>query len=360
MAGPLISNSVYDMVSWAKMRAPNGDASQIAELLNQSNEMVNDMVWIEGNLPTGCRITQTTGLPITYNRQFNEPVQVSRGQTAQFDESCAIFENWAETDLDILKLWADQGTFLFHQVLRAMESITQSFSQCFWYGDTQVNPKQFLGMTPRYASTSNATAASAMNVISGGGVSSANASIWLLTQSPTSMHGIFPKGSASGIARDSDPEATVYGTNATSGATSGGGLGGTRLKVHQDRVQWKAGIALWDWRWCARGCNIDVNNLTAENAAADLVKMMVKLLYCMPSLNTPAVTSGNPMTSFAVPGRQSFYMNRTLRQMLHIQALNKASNQITFEEIAGQKVLVFQGIPIRNSDQLLNTEAAVS
>lgn len=360
MAGPLVSNAVYDLVSWAKMRAPNGDASMVAQLLNQSNEMVNDILWLEGNLPTGCRITQTVGLPTTYTRQLNQPVQVSRGQKAQVDESCAIHEGWGETDQDVLTLWADQGQFLFHQSLDHMESMTQLFSQNFWYGDTQSDPTKFLGMAPRYSTTSAATAAVGQNVISGGGASSANASVWLLTFAPTALHGIFPKGSAAGITHNIYPDQVVSGTNATSGATSGAGLGGTRMRVHQEQWQWKAGLALWDWRWCARGCNIDTNNLVAENAAADLVKMMVSMMYLVPSINKPASTTGNPMTSLAIPGKQAFYMNRTLRKMLHIQILNKASNQLTFEDVDGEKVMTLQGVPIRNSDQLLNTEATIS
>ena len=128
---------------------------------------------------------------------------------------------------------------------------------------------------------------------------------------------------------------------------------------HQERWQWKAGLALWDWRWCVRACNIDVSNLTTESGAADLIKTMIKMMYRVPSICTPPSTTGNPMTSLAIPGRQSFYCNRTVREMLHIQLLNKTSNQLTFETFDGKKVMTFLGIPIRNSDQLLSTEARV-
>ena len=78
---------VYDLVSWAKTRDPDLKTAMIAELLNQSNEQVQDLVWLEGNLPTGHRITQRTGLPTTYTRQINAPVAVSRGQTAPVPSS---------------------------------------------------------------------------------------------------------------------------------------------------------------------------------------------------------------------------------------------------------------------------------
>ena len=92
MAGTT-ATAVYDLISWAKTRAPDFGPAVIAELLNQSNEAMQDAVVLEGNLPTGHVITQRTGLPTTYTRQLNSPVQVSRGQTAQIQESMAIFSH---------------------------------------------------------------------------------------------------------------------------------------------------------------------------------------------------------------------------------------------------------------------------
>src|SRR4051812_43528167 len=119
----LPSNAVYDLVSWAKTRDPNNQMALIAQLLNQSNEQVQDMVWLEANMPTSHRITQQTALPTTSTRQLNQAVQVSRGQTAQVDEGMAMFETWAEYDKKLLELWGDQGAFLYQQSLGFMESI---------------------------------------------------------------------------------------------------------------------------------------------------------------------------------------------------------------------------------------------
>lgn len=347
------ANAVYDLVSWAKTRNPDFSvAAVIAELLNQSNEMVQDMVWLEANMPTGHRITQRTALPTTYTRQLNQAVQVSRGQTAQVDEGMAIFETWAEYDADLLKLWGDKGAFLYMQSMAYMESITESWAGNFWYGDPSTNATQFLGMAPRYASLTSTTAANAQNVINGGGsTASAQTSLWLVTHAPHALHGIFPQGSAAGIQHFVNSDVVLQGTT---------GVGGTRLRAHQEQWQWKAGLALWDWRWCGRICNIDVANLTNQTGATDLTEAMVDLLYRVPSIATPPSTTGNPMSSIAIPGRQVFYCNRTVRAALHKQMLNKTNNQLTMEDWYGRKVIHFMGIPVRNSDQILNTEAVVS
>jgi len=342
---------VYDLVSWAKTRDPDLKTAMIAELLNQSNEQVQDLVWLEGNLPTGHRITQRTGLPTTYTRQINAPVAVSRGQTAQVDEGAAIFETWAEYDESLLKLWADKGNFLYMQSLAFMESITQKFSNSFIYGDPSVDPTQFLGLAPRYSTVNTSNANNAQNVIDGGGTGGVNTSMYLLTLSPKALYGFFPKGTAAGIIHFSKDEEVIQGTN---------GVGGTRLLGHREMWQWNAGIALEDWRWCGRLCNIDTTNLKNQTGATDLTEGMIDLMYRIPSIATPASTTGNPTSTIAIPGKQIYLCNRTVRAALHKQMLNKTNNQLTMEDWYGRKVLSFMGIPIRNCDQISNAESQIT
>lgn len=344
------ATNVYDLVSWTKGRDPSLKAATIAELLNQSNEQVFDAIWLEGNLPTGHRITQRTGLPVTYTRQLNQAVAVSRGQTAQIDEGLAYFESWGEYDWKLLSLWADKGGFLYQQSLGFMESMTEKWSKTFIYGDPGVDPTQFLGLAPRYSTVNSANAANAVNVIDGGGTSNVNTSLYLVTWAPHALHGFFPKGSASGIQHMSWDDAVIQGTN---------GIGGTRLRGYQEQLTWDAGLALWDWRWCARLCNIDTTNLKNQSGATDLTEGMIDLTYRMPSISTPPSTTGNPTSSIAIPGKQVYYANRTVRAALHKQMLNKTNNQLTMEDWYGRKVMHFMGIPVRNCDQILNTEAQV-
>lgn len=344
------ATNTYDIISWAKTRDPSFKSAMIAELLNQSNEMVQDMVWLEANMPLAHRITQRTGLPTTTTRQINQPTQVSRGQTAQIDEAISLFEAWAEYDNDLLELWGDEGAFLYQQSVGFMESMTEKWARDFWYGDPSVDPSQMLGMAPRYSTINPATAANAQNVLDGGGTGSDNTSIWLITHAPNALHGIFPKGSAAGITHWIKEDQVLQGNTS---------IGGTRMRIHQEQWKWKAGNALWDWRYCVRGCNIDVSNLRNQTGATDLTQMMVRMMYCLPTIATPPSTTGNPVTSLTIPGKLVYYCNRVVRAALHLQMLNKTNNQLTMEDWYGRKVLHFMGIPIRNSDQILLTESAV-
>ena len=61
-----------------------------------------------------------------------------------------------------------------------------------------------------------------------------------------------------------------------------------------------------------------------------------------------------------------FYMNRTLYSMLRVQSLDKSQNALSVTQGLDQfghplrGTLVFDNVPIRLSDQLLLTEAAIS
>ena len=44
----LLSANALTLVDFAKRLDPDGKTSAIAELLNQNNELLNDMLWVEG------------------------------------------------------------------------------------------------------------------------------------------------------------------------------------------------------------------------------------------------------------------------------------------------------------------------
>jgi hypothetical protein len=62
-------------------------------------------------------------------------------------------------------------------------------------------------------------------------------------------------------------------------------------------------------------------------------------------------------------GRPAFYMNRTVHSMLRIQAMNKTATcsprKRASTSSATRQLDLFDGVPLRKVDQLLNTEARV-
>lgn len=343
-----IGTAAVTLADMAKNWDPNGTQARTVELLSQSNEVLPDMLWVEGNLPTGTRTTVRTGLPSASWRLFNQGVQVSKSTTAQFDEQCGMLEAWGEVDVELAKLNGNEAAWRMSENAAHLEAMNQEFVQTLFYGNSGTAPEEFTGLATRYSSLGQ-------NCISGGGSGSDQASIWLIGWGANSVHGIYPKGSQAGLQHIDHGRAVTETVN---------GIGGSRLAVYRDQWIWKCGIAVRDWRYAVRGCNVDISNLTTESSAANLTKLMIKMVHRLP------MTTGGPTNQGFVGVKPAFYVNRTLAQMLDIQRYNVMSGMgtgsqnlggsIGYDMIDGRWTPNFRGIPIRIVDQLLETESTVS
>jgi hypothetical protein len=330
-----LAASVLTLMDWAKRLDPDGKVPTIVELLSQTNEILLDMLFKEGNLPTGERTTVRTGLPTVAWRLLNQGTAPSKSRTAQITEAVGMLEAWSETDKDLAELNGNVNALRLSEAQAFIEAMNQEMASTLFYGNSGTAPEEFTGFSTRYSSLS---ANNAVNIVSGGGSGSDNSSVWLVVWGPNTIFGIFPKGSKAGIMHEDLGLVTVETT---------AGIAGNRMRAYQDHWQWKAGLAVKDWRYAVRIPNIDISALVAKSSAADLTELMIKAINRIPSLSM---------------GRPVFYVNRTVRQQLEIQRRDDviSGGGLTFDNVDGRRVASFNGIPIRVCDALLETEAAVT
>jgi hypothetical protein len=337
-----LSTSNLTLADWAKRTDPEGRVPVIAELLSQSNEILEDCVFKEGNLPTGERVVIRTGLPGVYWRALNQGIPNSKSTTAQVDEACGILEARSEVDKDLAMLNGNTAQFRLSEDVAFLEAMNQTQATTMFYGNPSTDPKQFLGLAPRYSSLSGSN--NAQNVITAGGSGSDNTSIYLVVWGDQTVYCPFPKGSSAGLIHEDLGEQTVYNSD------------GTRLQAYATRYQWKNGLVVKDWRYVVRICNIDISDLMAQattqlpSAATAIIKLMSRALYRIPNMGM---------------GRAAFYMNRTVHSGLAIAALDKSQYVLKVNEGLSQfgmpySWLSFQGVPLRRVDAIVNTEAVVS
>ncbi|MDE5044782.1 major capsid protein [Pseudomonas aeruginosa] len=330
-----IGKTVPTLLDVAKRLNPDGGGIMpIAELLSQENEMLLDMPWYEGNLPTGSRITTRTGLPDVIYRKLNSGVPPSKSTTAQVDEACGILEGRGQVDKDLALLNGNTSAFRLSESKAFIEAMNQTQQRTSFYGNQDVTPEGFTGIAPRFNTVSTATAATAANVIDAGGTGSTNTSIWLIGWGENTVHGIYPKGSQAGLVHNDLGEGDAFDEN------------GNRFRAYMDQYQWKAGIAVKDWRYIVRIANIDVSTLTKNAASgADIIDLMTQALELIQGL-----TGVTPV----------FYVSRRIRSFLRRQTVNKvAASTLTYENVGGKPTLMFGEVPVRRVDAILNTEARV-
>ena len=336
-----LSTSNLTLADWAKRSDPDGRVPIVAELLSQSNEILDDCVFKEGNLPTGERVIIRTGLPSVYFRALNQGIPGSKSTTAQVDEACAILEARSEVDKDLAMLNGNTAQFRLSEDTAFLEAMNQTQAETMFYGNPGTDPKKFLGLAPRYCDLS---ADNAVNILDAGGSGSDNASVYLVVWGDQTVYCPFPKGSKAGLTHEDLGEQTVYNSD------------GTRLQAFATRYQWKNGLVVKDWRYVVRICNIDISDLIgvtgtqANTAATSLTKLMARATYRIPNMGM---------------GRAAFYMNRTVHSGLSIAAMDKSQNVLEIQKGLTQfgqakSYLSFLGTPIRQVDSLINAEARVT
>lgn len=323
-------NTLMDV---ARRLDPNGKIAEISELLAENAEILQEMQFVEGNLPTGNRTTVRTGLPTPTWRMLNYGVPQSKSTTQQIMDSCGMLEGYSRIDVDLADLANNKADFRKSEDMAFLEAFHQTLANVLFYGDTDLTPEKFMGLSPRYDTPSATKTNSGYNMITGGGSGSDNTSIWLVVWGNRKIHGIFPKGSKAGFRHIDD------GIQIVQDAASG------IYKVYQSHFKWDIGLTVRDWRYVVRICNIDVSNLTkAAASGADLVNLLVQAVEIPPDLN----------------GSPAIYCSRTIKSFLRRQIKNTSNVNLTIDTVAGKRVLTFDGIPVRRTDQISEAEATIS
>jgi hypothetical protein len=338
----VLSSTNLTLADWAKRTDPEGRVPVIAELLSQSNEILEDCVFKEGNLPTGERVVIRTGLPAVYWRALNQGIPNSKSTTAQVDEACGILEARSEVDKDLAMLNGNTAQFRLSEDVAFLEAMNQTQATTMFYGNPAIEPKSFLGLAARYSAAPGSSGIG-QNIIEGGGTGSDNTSVYLVVWGDNTVYCPFPKGSSAGLMHEDLGEQTVYDGN-------------NRLQAYATRYQWKNGLVVKDWRYVVRIANIDVSDMAnasgtqASSAATQLIKLMTRALYRVPNMTM---------------GRAAFYMNRTVHGGLSIQAMDRAQNVLSVQQGLSQfgtpySWLSFLGVPCRRVDALINAEARLT
>jgi len=334
-------NSSLTLLDIAKRTDPDGEVPIIAELLSQKNEILIDIPWKEGNLPTGTRNTVRTGLPQAYWKRPNAGNPASKSTTAQLDEAAGIIEAWCVVDFDVANLNGNAQKYRLTEADAFIESMSQQLANQLIYGNSLVNSERFMGLGPRFGSINGAV--NGQNILNALGSGSDNTSVWLVGWGDNTVYGIYPRGTMAGL------QHWDFGDRPWQTSTT---IGAGQIHAYVDLWHWYCGLAVKDWRYVVRCANVDVSDLvngTGTQNAQQLLKLMCRMLARLPSK-----TNVKPI----------FYTNRTVQSILMNQGLDKSQNILNVQQGLTQfgsfAEMTFLGVPIRTNDQILNTESAIS
>lgn len=348
----MATGAPFTLMDLARRTDPSGEASEVAELLSQANEIYDDLVWKEGNTNTGHLFTVRTSIPSGWWRYINQGVPMSKSTTMQGRMTCGMLEDNFTVDRKLLEMAEDENKFRYEEDNAHLEGMSQTVAGQFIYGNATTNPASFTGFEAFYNTVATANAANAVNVFDGGGLNSNNSSLILIGWSPRSLYGVFPKGSTAGLKL----EPLEYTQLAYDSA-------GNPYRAAVTWFRQEAGLCVEDWRWACRLANLDVTSagLGGPNPF-DIFATLSKMVLRLPKMarGVSGVTETDAKSEAGMTVRPAIYANRTVRGFMDIQAIRDKNVLIGPNDYAGNPVDSFRKVPIRVVDQIKSTETRVT
>lgn len=321
---------------------PDDAVTDLGELLTQTNQLWEDMTWVEGNLLTGHRFSIRTGLPAPTWRRLYQGVQPTKSTRAQVTASTGMLEDYSEVDKALVDLNGNTVRFRMQEDAAHVEGFNQTVARSLVYESEDNTPEAITGLMPHYNATPGG-AGVGQNIIDAGGTGTDNASIILIGWAPNTIYGIFPKGSKAGLSVKDHGEVTA---NAKTADGSQNGY----YQAYRTHYRWDLGLVVQDYRYAVRIANIDRSLLGADPTVsgytgANLPNLMFEAMEYLPSMENC---------------RPVFYMDRSIKTKLRQQLPNVVKNStLQIMEVGGKKVDSFQEVPIRRMDQMRADEARV-
>jgi hypothetical protein len=328
-----------DLIDIVKQTDPDGKISTVIELLKQQNPILDDAIAVECNSGTKHTHTIRTGLPSVSWGKLYEGIVQSKSTTQQVDDTTGFLEGLSSIDERVLKLAGDKKAAVrLNEAMSFLEAMNQEMATGLFYHDTATTPDKFKGLSARYNTIGGGGAGN--QVIDATGSGSDNTSIWFVTWGDRFTHLLYPEGTKAGVEREDMGRQRVPDGS------------GNPYYVEEEKFTWHMGVAVKDWRYNARIANIDVSDMQA--GSVDLYKYMRQAYYKLQSRMRRGDAAG---------GRQAIYCNRDVLEALDGLATNGGSSdnfvRLKPMEIEGQEVMTYRGIPIRETDAILNTEDEV-
>lgn len=329
----------------ARVTDPSGKIMPVVNVLTQYHDILDDIPWFEGNLATGHLTTIQTSIATPTRRQLNQGVAPSKSTTGQINDACAILEARNMIDINLAALNGNTKEFRMSQDRPMIAGFGNQLAYDLIYGDAAVTPEAFNGFSTRYFSLGT-TYQTYTQIVDCGGTGSDNTSMWLVCWGDGKVTGRYPKGTQAGLQfKDLGIQEVI--TSTTTFAT---------MRAYVSWMQWLCGLAVHDYRCVVRLANIDVSNLLtasdSSDSSANLLKFMSKAIDLLPP---------------GADGRPVFYANNTVLSMLRVKLMDKGNAHLTLEQLASpvagitrRPTLMFQGIPVRRIDEIVNTESAIT
>lgn len=335
-----VANSITNPTLFDALRekSPGGAALRLIESMRLRIPLMNFVTWQECNSGLYHRISRQRALPAPVRRRTNQGVAATVGHTQQVDEVTTQLADKAVVDEDVVQL--SGPVYRMNQVQMHTMAMHQKFESDLIYGSIGSDPDGIDGLIMRLGGSSTFVVATAQASAPGGGQiidvdgaaasGSDQASILLIGFAPHGVHAIYPGGMSNFL------DHKDYGLQ-----EQGGTDGTNTFPAYVDWWKWNYGLAVEDYEYVARACNIDMSAIS--NTGTNIIDALIDLRHKCRTEDASA--------------RWVFVAPADVTNKLDHQARSGTTNStLSIREFEGIPCVSAFGYPILTCDKMLTTE----
>lgn len=323
-------NSRENLFLAAKM-THNNEIIDVAEVLNETNDVINDAIVQRGNDITSHVVARRTALPTATWVKVGNGWNPSVGLLQQARETIGQLKARYQCPQDVMRLQPNPEKYRMQQERAYIESMGQEFANTLVAGSTTNGPpEEFDGLLARYNTLSTNNAYYVLNNGASLGTGASLTSIWFIQWRPGAAYLIYPRNAEGGGIKKEDK-----GLNLTTGDNS------QNLWAYITEFSWDVGLCIEDTRSVKRLCNISTASATDANTLDEDKVIQVR-------------------NNFKTPGTIYMYCNETIYTQLQILAKDKTNVNWGENNPFGRPQMYFLDMPVRRLDAIATTETLVS
>lgn len=343
------------MVTAARM-TNNNEIMDVAEVLNETIEMVADAHVEQATDITSNMVSRRTALPTPTWTVAGNGWNATTALVQQAVEGIAILHDRYACPEDIMRIQPNPGKYRSQQERPHKEALAQTVENQLIYGGFDQTtgtltpkPERFNGFASRYQNLSSSAdilsgAANPVYVLDNGDSGQTNdTSAWFVQWGPGKVYLIYPRNSTQvGLFTKDEGRQLVSGDNAvaSTSATPGASNPTNMLWSLITEFGWDVGLCIEDGRAVKRLANIDPVKGQANTVDEDNIIQI--------------------LNNYKTMGTVFMYINEQVFTQLRIRAKDKQNVWYDPASPFGQNQLMFDATPIRRSDAILNDEASLT
>ncbi len=341
--------TVRESLVTAARQTANGMIIDVAEVLNETNNVIEDALVQKSTDITSHRVTRRSRLPAVSWVKVGNGWNATVGLTNQAVETIGMMKARFLAPQDVMDIQANPDKYRANQERAYVESMGQELSNTL-FGNVSAGAlspatepaEEFAGFQLRYTSLSTSPTA---YVLSNGHTTddSTNTSIWFIQWALNKVYLITPRNmDGTGLKKEDKGLVYTSGDNAAvSTATPPVYPNPTNsLWAYITEFSWNVGLAIEDQRAVKRLCNIDPDHTSDDTLDEDKIIQI--------------------RNNFKGNEKIYMYCNETTFTQLQILAKDKTNVNWTGEDPFGRPQFNFLDMPVRRCDAITDVEPVLN